>query len=252
MTELTNSYRKIYFWYIASTAAFLPVIFFPKQKLLAVSSIIFGLILTGILLYQSVLLFKKTPGKNSLSPVILGALLIAGGSFFDLAVTVLFSPDLSEEANPVVISLLYHDISLWIIYFFMLFYQVLEISIDLFLWACFLKTYPNILKSIPYVNFFTTIKCLLGCGKMTRLDFLLGRNIQYSYLVPFWIFIIIMGSFIHWYAVMEWLKIIPVILSTSILSVITLTISALSLLLISHFKIKNYDQDKIKGTYHYT
>lgn len=238
MNTLESRYKNTYWWYFTPTIVLIPSIFYPNQGVSIFVSVVLAIILACIVLYKAIILFKKTPGSTPLLALFFGGFLVAGGSFIDMTVTFIFSPDLSEEGNPVILCLLNNNASLWFIYLFTLLYQTLKVSINLYLWACFLKTYPNIIKTIPYLNFFTTIRWLMGCGKASLLDCFLGRNLQYHYLMSSVIFIIVMSCFSHWYAAMEWLKIIPIIPSTTTL-VSCIVFIALSILsLITHFKLR--------------
>ena len=190
---LEKRYKNTYWWYIALECVLLSFILLPVKGMMVYISVFLVLFLAGMVLYRSMYLYKAIPGIGSLPLLFLGVVFVLGGSAFDITATVTFSPDLSEEGNPVVVALLNNNCSIAFIYLFMLFYQILKVSINLYLWACFLKTYPKLLNTMPYLNFFTTIRWLMGCGKISLLDFLLGRNLQYYYLMPSFIFIIVIG-----------------------------------------------------------
>ena len=123
MTSLNTLYKKIYFWYFAPFFILIPAILFQNQGLIIFISAIATIIFAGILLYKSIDLFKKIPGSVSWLLLFLGVVLVAGGSILDMSVTVVFSPNLSEEGNPAVLLLLSHNAPLWFIYLLMLLYQ---------------------------------------------------------------------------------------------------------------------------------
>lgn len=250
MSSLNSMYKNIYFWYFVPIFMLSPALLFPKQCLIVYISAMATVFFSVVLLYKSVILFKKLPGLVSLPSLFFGVFLIAGGSILDMSVTVILSPDLSEEGNPAVLLLLSHNAPLWFIYLLMLFYQILSSTIHIFLFACFLKTYPTIIKTIPYSNFFNTIRWIMGCGKTSFLDFLLFRNVEYDYLMPSLIFITVMSNFTHWYAAMEWLKIIPTVVSSGMLASCAILISFLTVVLITHFMLRYNSQYAIKANGH--
>ena len=246
MILLNNLYKKIYFWYFSSILILIPGFLLQKQALMFFIHSVFTLFFTGLVLYKLVALFKKVPGSISVPYLGLAFVVVAGGSILDMFVTVICSPDLSEEGNIAVRLLLSHHAPLWFVYLIGLFYQILHVSIDVLLFSCFLKTYPSVLKTIPYLNFFTTVKWLMGCGKVKFVDLLLGRNLQYQYLMPSLIFMVGMNNLTHFYAVMEWLNIIPTGDSFLVVSCCGIFISLLTLALMTHFKLRNNLQYAIK------
>ena len=241
---LEKRYKNTYWWYIALECVLLSFILLPVKGMMVYISVFLVLFLAGMVLYRSMYLYKAIPGIGSLPLLFLGVVFVLGGSAFDITATVTFSPDLSEEGNPVVVALLNNNCSIAFIYLFMLFYQILKVSINLYLWACFLKTYPNILKSIPCVNFFTTIKWLMGFGKMTLSDFLLSKNVQFYFLFSSLSFITLMLYSFRWYVALEWLGVVPYPnIMMCILGIIFF--SFLTLALVTHFKIKQAYMKKI-------
>jgi hypothetical protein len=245
MTRLESIYKKTYWCYLALNFLFFPALIFQINEIALCITVCFSFILGVITLYYSILLYNTIEGKVPLVGLFLGIIFVAGGSFSDMAVTAWCSPDLSEEGNPVLVALLNHDFSLGSIYLFTLFYQMLKVSIYLFLWASFLKAYPKMLKMIPYVNIFTTFRWLLGGAKMGFSDFLLSKNIQFDFLVPSLSFIIFSTNILHWYYVLEWLKWIPHGSDTTILALGTILVSLFFLLMVTHYQVKRDSQKNL-------
>lgn len=245
MNQLYPFYKKIYYWYIALQCTLLPVIFFPLNKTIIYLSIFSVFFMGAFTLYYSIRLHKNIPSQVPLLGLLVGIIFVLGGSIFDMTTTIICSPDLSEEGNPILVTLLDNNFSLSFIYLFTLFYQILKVSITLYLWTAFLKIYPTLLNLIPYKNFFTTGRWLMGAGKMSLSDFLQSKNIQFEFLVPSFIFIIFMSNFIHWYAGLEWLQIIPYGPDTLILATWTILFSVLILAGVTHLKLKQIHKNKM-------
>lgn len=239
MTNVISISKKIYYWYIALELLLVPIMLFPMSNAMISFIIVIDFFLGFIVLYYANMFNKKLAEKVSFYGLLTGVIFIFGGSALDMAVTVIYSPDLSLEGNPVLVTLLNNQFSLNTIYFFTLCYQLLKTTISFYLWIIFLKTYHKILKSIPYINFYTTIKWLLGAQRMRFLDLLLGRNIDFYFFIPTLFFVIVACNAAHWYAAMEWLGFIPIVFSSLTLAFVTISTSLLMLALISHIKIKN-------------
>lgn len=239
MKKITSIYKKIYNWYMVLTLLLIPIMLFSLSKEIIYCIFFLELIVSIFVLYYLNLLYKIIPGKNSFYTILAGIILSLGGSILDMTVTVIYSPDLSEEGNPVIVALLNSAFSLKSIYISMLCYQILKVSISLYCWFNFLKIYPKILKAIPYVNFYTTLKWLFGAQKMSFLDAVLGRKIDYKFLMTAMFFIIFSMNIIHWYAAMEWLGIIPIVFSIAELVIIIASVLIFSYAIFSHIQIKN-------------
>lgn len=239
MIKITSIYKKIYNGYMILSLLLVPIMLFSLSKEIIYFTFFLEFIVAIIILYYLKLVYKIIPGKISFYAVLAGMVISVGGSILDMAVTVIYSPDLSEEGNPVIVALLNSQFSLKSIYISMLCYQILKVSISLYCWFNFLKIYPKILKKIPYVNFYTTLKWLFGAQKMSFLDTVIGRNIDYNFLIAGMFFIIFSMNIIHWYAALEWLEIIPIMFSTLTLAVAIIAISLLILGSLTHIQIKN-------------
>ena len=172
---LESFYKNIFRWLVLLNIAGLPAILFTLSEFMAYVTVLCMLMLAGVTLYYSIRLYHVIPGIVPLLALCGGIVLAVGGSIADMLATVLCSPDLSKEGNPIILTLLSNNCSIWFIYLVTLFYQILKVSITLYLWASFLKIYPSMVKSIPYVNFFTTLKWLMGAGKMSFSEFLLNK-----------------------------------------------------------------------------
>lgn len=225
--------------YIAFHCVFFPALLLSINSFIAYSTVFLSFIVGSFTLYYSICLYRKIPGVVQVGPFILGVVLVFLGSAIDMMVTVICSPDLIEEGNPVLVALLNNNFSLQSVYLFTLSYQLLKVTITLFLWSSFLKAYARILKLIPQKNFFTTTRWLLGAGKMSWSDFFLSKNIQYELLVPSLIFVVSMSNIFHWYVALEWLEFVPYIASTAVWACIIGFISFFILVVITHVKLKN-------------
>lgn len=178
--------------------------------------------------YHSLIAFKTSEQKFSIAYFLLGALIIVGGTLFDIMVTLSYSPDLKLEANPIVLTLLRLNLPFWAIYLISGLHQVCIVGSIILLWGVFLKNYSQIVKTIPYKNLFTTFKWLLGCGQMTFSDFMLNRNTNHYFGMLFFILTIVIAQLARWYFAMDWLEWVPrsniipilIVVSTLIISII--------------------------------
>lgn len=139
----------------------------------------------------------------------MGFIVMIGGASFDIINTVVFSPDLSLEGNPIARSLLDSGTSVGFVYIIGAIGQSLLLIIGLLLWVFFLKSYPVILNEIrrnPKKPFLYT---LWGGPNATLLRIMIGKGDPFyniSSLGP-----IFLGVFLHrWYLGLEWLNIVPI------------------------------------------
>lgn len=199
-----------------------------------------GLVLACIyILYYSLILYRSLPNRVPSIPFWMGTFLVAGGSIADMFITVLYSPDLVREGNYMVLMLLDMNATLWFIYLYMLFIQIIFTILALSLWACFLKTYPNRLHRIPYKNLRTTFKWCIGAGEGGMLNWFLLKKVDPYFSLSLMSVMLVVMQFFHWYAVLEWIEIIPISNSSRSVALISVAcISTLIFITFTHFKLK--------------
>lgn len=186
--------------------------------------------------YNAIKLFRILPGLLPLNAFLIGVFLLAGSAIVDMGATVICSPDLQQEGNVFILMLLREQFSLGFIYCFAFALNILAGSLQLILWACFLKIYPTMIQSIPYKNMFTTYKWLMGSGEKKGLKAFLNVKTDLHFGLPSCIFLIIMQSLYRFYMALMWFNLVPH--SFTVVPLLILIASILGLTFISHYKIK--------------
>lgn len=234
MIALEFIYKKINQWFMLAGCMALFALFRPQGALGALCIVVF-LLSIFFVFYHSLVLFKSLPGVVLRRDLLIGFFIVLGGALFDIIVTVYCSPNLSEEGNPIFLTLVDLNVPLWGIYLILFFSQVFMVGFTLILWASFLKVYPRIISTIPYKNLFTTCKWLLGCGQMSFLDFILNRKLNYCFFISFCTFLMVLCHLNRWYFAMEWLELVPF---SRTIPAITICITLVFFLIKTHKKIK--------------
>jgi len=202
-------HKKITISFLAFALITLVLFFEPKGTIGLVS--VFLILFNSIyILYYSLKLFRLLSIPTKKYPFLIGTFVILGGALIDIVVTIIYSPDLKEEGNPIILTLLNLDWPLWSIYLFCALLQIVILSYTLILWANFIKMYPSMIRSIPYKNLFTTYKWLSGAGQQKNfLDVLLNRKFDYTFFMFTIMFLLVLMHINRWYFAMEWIKLVP-------------------------------------------
>lgn len=186
--------------------------------------------------YNAMKLFRILPGHVPLNAFLIGVFLVVGSAIVDMGATVICSPDLQQEGNVFILMLLSEKFSLGFIYCFSLALNILAGSLELILWACFLKVYPTMIQSIPYKNMFTTYKWLMGSGEKKGLKAFFNVKTDLHFGLPSCTFLIVMQSLYRFYMALMWFNLVPH--SFTVVPLFILIASILGLTCISHYKIK--------------
>ena len=208
MITLESRYKKISQWLMLAGFIVFLILLKPQGVLGAICILMF-LLSIFFVFYHSLVLFKSLSGVVLRRGLLMGTFIVLGGALFDIIVTISCSPDLSEEGNPIFLTLVDLNVPLWGIYLTLFFSQVFMVGFTLILWASFLKVYPRIINTIPYKNLFTTCKWLFGCGQMSFLDFILNRKLNYCFFISSCTFLMVLSHLNRWYFAMEWLELVP-------------------------------------------
>jgi hypothetical protein len=161
-------------------------------------------------------LYQQGPAELSILPFIIGAILLIGGAAFDMLATVLRSPTLTREANPIARALLNSDHSLAFVYVYGFVTQFLYVFFTSTLWAAFLRHWGVVIalanRSRPrsYSEF---IKAATGGGHLSWRQYLLPikfSELSKSYFMVWLIPIFWVGmSPYRWFLALEWFGLAP-------------------------------------------
>tara|TARA_R110002110_G_scaffold271566_3_gene487101 strand:- start:130517 stop:131281 length:765 start_codon:yes stop_codon:yes gene_type:complete len=209
MEKIKEKYNIIHRWLIVSLVLsfclfiFLPSLYPSVICLLAILTCA-GFVLKS-LLSLNCLLHSKLPIKTFL----LGSFIAVGGSTFDIVNTIIQTPDLSFEANPIARLFLDNQFSLLFVYIIGALGQTLVVLFTLLLWMIFLKTYPLLLSELQNKPPRSLICTLLGGPKASYVDLLVGK-IEPIYAITA-VAPLLIGSFLYrWYLGLEWLELVPI------------------------------------------
>lgn len=231
-------YKKIFtgLYYLAVPTIF---IVFQLKGMLGIIGIVGFICATLYMLWNATFLLRTLPGRVPSIALCSGMALVIGSSIIDMAVTVMYSPDLSREGNPIVLMLFDLQAPLWFVYLFELMFNILFMTLVLVLWACFLKSYPKMLETIPYKNFITTFRWIMGAGNISLLDWFLCRKVDFYHMISLVTLMLVMGYFLRLYAALEWLSIIPIsIIFPKVAMLSIFSLSTLLFIAFTHFNLK--------------
>ncbi len=181
-----------------------------------VASVILGIEILATLC--SVHLAKQGSNRYSRATALAGILFIVGGIWFDVCVTIFYSPDLQRERNPLVVSFLSQNVPLWGIILFAFVAQGLLTVLSCVLWVAFLKHADIYLSAILAMRPRSLLGFLFASiGFSTQYARFSEVRISSAYRF-FWIPAIgIINPLGRWLVGFEWLGIIPVRSATHIL-----------------------------------
>ena len=139
----------------------------------------------------------------------LGAFVVVGGAVFDIYATILFSPTLDLESNPVVRFLLKHDVAIEVIYWAGGVMQLVFVSIVVMMWLATVSGLPSLLSGLHHLSGNSLSYAILAGEKATLGSMLAGRG-DVRYTVSF-LSAMLIGVFVYrWYLGLEWFRIVPI------------------------------------------
>jgi hypothetical protein len=164
------------------------------------------------------LLFRAGTGKLSWPFFLIGAAYLLGGIAFDILATVVHTPDLSDECNPIARALLDSDQGLAVVYAYGAIMQALLAVAGCTLWGAFLRHRDTWLRttwaSDPR-SFLQFLKAALGGARMSWRQFFLPLTLSevklFSFYHVFWLFVPLMlgGTVERWYLGCSWFRLLP-------------------------------------------
>jgi hypothetical protein len=123
-----------------------------------------------MLLMPSVALLRLGDSPAPLIPTALGLLVVAGGPVFDMLITVIKTPDLAMEANPVARVMLDAGLHPMLVLWYGLILQALLIISVVILWIAFLRHRETLIETAWAANpktFLQFLKAATGSGDKT-------------------------------------------------------------------------------------
>ena len=172
--------------------------------------------LLAVGLVPSLILYWSGPATLPILPFSIGAVLLMGGTAFDMLATVLRSPTLIREGNPIARALLDGGHSLTFLYGYGFATQSLYVLFACTLWAAFLRHLDVVIaladRSRPksYLEF---VKAMTGGGQLSWRQYLLpmkpgefSKPYFLVWILPiFWVGL----SPYRWFLALEWLGMAP-------------------------------------------
>ena len=93
-------------------------------------------------------LFRKGTATVSGAPVAIGLIFIAGGAIFDMVATVVHTPDLRSEGNPVARALLDSGHRVSTVYVYAIIAQSLAVALIMLFWLSFIRHCRLLIESL--------------------------------------------------------------------------------------------------------
>jgi len=209
MGKVKTIYNSIYQWLLVSIVPFLCFIFFLPSIYISGFALLGLLICVVVVTRKLFSLYNILPEKLPAKSFLLGGLVVVGGTTFDIVNTIIQTPDLSFEGNPVARLFLDNHFSVSFIYTLGAFGQSLVVLFTLLLWAVFLKTYPFLLSEMQNNPPKSLICTILGGAQASYIDLLIGR-IEPIYTVTAVVPLLVGSFFYRWYLGLEWLGLVPI------------------------------------------
>lgn len=175
---------------------------------------VYMLLLLGVLeLTFAIRLFRKGPASLNRGLAAAGCVFIVGGALFDIIATVIHTPDLRLEGNPLVVLAFAAGYSLASIYAYAAVFQAFHILHDVFLWLALLRHRETLVESLnsprDFKHFF---KAVTGGAHLTWRQWLFALNVrELPQLYPlFWLFVVLLiaSSTYRWCLGLEWFNVI--------------------------------------------
>lgn len=149
-------------------------------------------------------------------PFLAGVAFVVGGAGLDMIATVINTPSLDKEGNPVARALLDSGHPLWFVYSFALIAQILYALFTCLLWAVFLRhrrTVLSLARKSARGSRLAFIKAAMGGAELSWRQWVIPlkwSELPNSYHVSLLIAAVFAGSFLmRWYWGLTWLDVLP-------------------------------------------
>ncbi len=158
-------------------------------------------------------MFRLAPRTSLGLPAILGGLFVAGGSLFDILVTLLLSNDFEHEANRYLVAVVGTQISLTRVYGIFLVTQVLFVGCLLVAWLTAVAHVPLVKQHVQLAaerTFLGRLKVATGGGRLSYRAWLLPLGPAefpqiYFYVWPSIVAVVTGVTCLRWLAGFEWI-----------------------------------------------
>lgn len=170
----------------------------------------------------SVILLRHAPEPVPRRTFWIGASLIVGSTALDIVATYAISPDLTQEANPLLRALVDSGHGLWFVYVYALIFALIYVVMASVGWAAFLA-HTRVLLASAFAGHPGTLgqflKAALGAGHLTNREFWLPLRLSecaraYHAVCFLWAVAPVTWSVSRWYAGLVWLDLVPNALGT--------------------------------------
>ena len=176
---------------------------------------------------------------------LIGTALVTGGAIVDMGATIICCPGLEREGNPLILMLISEKVPLTIIYAAMALMNLIEGAIQLVLFACFLKSYPILVKSIPYKNILVTLKWLLGLSNIQNWkEIFMIRKSDFFFGVSSFAFLWVTQSFYRFYMALMWFEKVPYSFQVVPWGIVGVSILGLGFLI--HYHVTQRHESELK------
>jgi len=144
----------------------------------------------------------------------LGVFYVVGGGAFDITATIIHSPDLQREANPIARTLLDSDHSIRFVYSYAGVCQSLYLSLICTLWIALLKHRQTLAASVSDTrSFFRFLKAATAGAHLSWRQWLfpikLSELPNAYHLMWVMSVVMIIGVIDRWYLGLEWFRLVP-------------------------------------------
>lgn len=209
MSALKNTYTILYYSLGLGGVISLYFALYQPQGSLGIGLFVLVSLCCCVALKCLIRSMRLLPGKMPFIPFISGFLFMVSGTLFDIINTVIHSPDLSLEGNPIARLFLDMSFSINQVYVIGFISQSILLTLFTILWAAFLKAYPLILKNTPKSTFWRTGISLFGGSKVSFFDLIIGKVDPFFSITS--VTPIILSIYLYrWYLGFEWLKLVPI------------------------------------------
>lgn len=198
-------------------AAFFPEVIYTRSiELFRVGTYYLMPLLAAASLWLMLQFARQGSSRMNRWELAAGVVFIAGGAFFDVAVTAIYSPDLTDEGNLFVRGLLDRGHSLKFVYVHAGLTQLFFVALFCAVWLGFLRHRPILLETIRVAqprHGWDFVKAATGGGHLSWREWLLPltpSEVPYLYHCVWMcaVAVVLSTSFFRWYAGLEWLGLV--------------------------------------------
>lgn len=197
--------------------ALLCVFFMSRLADLRVPAAYLVPLLGCVALWFAVAIYRSAVESLPVGLFFLGLIVVAGGAAFDVFATLVHSPTLKRESNPIARALLDSGHPLQFIYLYGFVSQILYVSVVLALWAAFLrhrKTFIQLVLSTHPKSLWEFYKTAGGGNHLSWRQFFFPLTLSelpnaYYALWTYVAITLVCGGLYRWWLGLEWFGLVP-------------------------------------------